>query len=239
MKSTVAAIATLGMLAVPALAADLPSRKEVVAPVYVPIFTWTGFYIGLNAGVGWQDKSSVYVTTPSGAITSVSTGNSSAGFIGGGQIGYNYQMGSWVLGVEADIQYADVGGKVNWGPYSWWGNGGGNDQYFGTVRARIGYAIDHWLLYATGGFAYGGFNSNWAGGSSDTTGWTVGGGVEYAFTQNWTVKLEGLYLNMNNNNQTLAFFNPPGGVLPAGTYTAVGQSSKGAGVVRVGVNYKF
>lgn len=241
--ATLVGVMVLGVASVPALAADLPSRKEAVAPVaYAPVFTWTGFYLGVNAGAGWQNKSNVYVTGPLGGVTSLSTGNSSAGFVGGGQIGYNYQVDSWVFGAETDIQYADVGGKLNWGPYTWWGGAGRNsNQYFGTVRARVGYAVDRTLFYVTGGLAYGGLNGTGGYHSSNSNaGWTVGGGVEYAFTQNWTAKLEGLYVNLNNSSKVLSYNNPaPVGSLPAGIYTASSHGGHGGGIMRVGVNYKF
>jgi outer membrane immunogenic protein len=221
-----------------AAAADLPSRKD--APIYspVPVYNWSGFYVGLNAGLGWSNSSTVYVTGP-GVNTSLGTGSDSAGFTGGGQIGYNYQTGQWVFGVETDIQYADVGGKVSWGPYSWWGTGGRGSQWFGTLRARAGYAVDRTLFYVTGGLAYGGLNDSWYHGSTSNTGWTLGGGVEYAFTPNWTAKIEGLYINLENGNKSLTQAFAGNGVLAAGTYSATGKGGQGGGVVRVGVNYKF
>jgi opacity protein-like surface antigen len=106
-----------------------------------------------------------------------------------------------VFGVEADIQYADLGGEANWSGYRYRFNAG-NDQYFGTVRARAGYAVDRMLIYVTGGLAYGGMSSNWWGGDNSATGWTIGGGVEYAFTNNWTAKIEGLYIDLDQGSHT-------------------------------------
>jgi outer membrane immunogenic protein len=206
------------------------------------LFTWTGFYVGLNAGVGWAGSRDVVVTGPTpGSSGILSGGGGDGAFVGGGQIGYNWQSGSIVYGLETDIQYVDTSGDVAWGPYTWWaGRGGGDGAYFGTVRARIGYAIDRTLIYITGGLAYGGLNTNpLTGDSTSNAGWTIGGGVEYAFTNNWTIKLEGLYVDLSEGRKTRAFFNPAGGLLPAGTYTATTDSSSGAGLVRVGVNYKF
>jgi outer membrane immunogenic protein len=142
-------------------AADLPSRAPPVAPIYyAPVFTWAGLYVGLNAGVGWGDSGGVLVTGPTpGSTGALSGGGGDGRFVGGGQIGYNWQSGAMVYGLETDIQYVDSGGSVAWGPYSWWtGRGGGDGAYFGTVRARIGYAIDRTLIYLTGGLAYGGLD---------------------------------------------------------------------------------
>lgn len=226
-----------------AFAADLPSRAPPIAPIiYAPVFTWAGLYVGLNAGVGWGDSGGVFVTGP----TAVSSGSLGGGgndgqFVGGAQIGYNWQSGALVYGLETDIQYVDTGGNVAWGPYDWWGGrGGGDGAYLGTVRARLGYAFDRTLIYITGGLAYGGLNTNpLTGNSTSNAGWTIGGGVEYAFTNNWTFKVEGLYVDIGEGRRTQTFVNPAGGVLPAGVYTATTSGGGGAGLLRVGVNYKF
>ena len=201
-------------LATTTVAADLPSRSPPVAPtIYAPVFTWAGLYVGLNAGVGWGDSGGVIVTGPT-AVSSASLGGGSSDgrFIGGAQIGYNWQSGAIVYGLETDIQYVDTGGNVAWGPYTWWGGrGGGDGAYFGTVRARIGYAFDRTLIYITGGLAYGGLNTNpITGNSTSNAGWTIGGGVEYAFTHNWTVKIEGLYVDTGEGRRAEAFVNPAG-----------------------------
>lgn len=243
-KSLLAGIAAAALLtAGSAFAADLPSRKYApVAPaVVVPVFTWTGFYVGVNAGYGWNtnnDNSSWYAPTTFYGYGGDS--GSDGGFVGGGQIGYNYQIGQFVIGAEADLQYADLGGKNNFG----YGNQG--MDWFGTVRARAGFAFDRALIYATGGFAYGGGNSSnnyyggyfgpsygYYGGNDDTsTGWTVGGGLEYAFTNNITAKIEGLYVSLDRGNNNTAFAYTPG-------YYFEGQKNNEFGVVRAGLNYKF
>lgn len=231
-------------LATSAFAADLPSRQAPPpAPVYVPLFTWAGLYVGLNAGVGWADSGEIGVNGPTAASSGVlsGVGGGDGRFVGGAQIGYNWQSGAIVYGLETDIQYVDAGGSVAWGRYSWWdGRGGGDGAYFGTVRARIGYAFDRTLVYVTGGLAYGGLNTNpLTGNTTSNAGWTVGGGVEYAFTNNWTAKIEGLYVDTGEGRRARSFDNAAGGVLPAGTYTAVSNGGGGAGLLRVGVNYKF
>lgn len=235
-----AAVVLASGIANSAYAADLPVRQA--PPVYVPVFTWAGFYIGLNAGVGWANSRNVHITGPTVASSGILSGGGGDGsFVGGGQIGYNWQSGAIVYGLETDIQYVDIGGRVAWGPYDWWrGRGEDDGGYLGTVRARVGYAFDRTLIYITGGLAYGGLNSNpLTGNNTSNVGWTIGGGVEYAFTNNWSVKLEGLYLDTSEGRKSRFFVNPPGGALPAGTYTATTDNSAGAGLVRVGVNYKW
>ncbi|TCR70572.1 outer membrane beta-barrel protein [Bosea sp. BK604] len=227
-------------LATSSYAADLPVRAAPPV-IYAPVFTWTGFYVGLNAGVGWSDSRDVVITGPTPGSSGILSGGGGDGvFVGGGQIGYNFQVGSIVYGVETDIQYVDVGGDVSWGAYSWWARGGNDGGYLGTVRARLGYAIDRTLIYITGGLAYGGLNSNpLTGNNTSNIGWTIGGGVEYAFTNNWTMKIEGLYIENGEGRKSRAFVNGPGGVLPAGLYTATTDGNGAGGILRVGVNYKF
>jgi outer membrane immunogenic protein len=209
-----------------ASAADLPVRAAPPAPIVaaVPIFTWTGFYVGVNAGYGWQDSNNngtVFVpagtvtpTAPAGTI--VFGDNNGDGFVGGGQIGYNYQIGSFVLGIEADLQWADLGGSsgVAIVPPAYLaagfvpaGTAGGID-WFGTVRARAGVAFDRALVYATGGFAYGGADDNNGFGGFNgfvndddvRTGWVLGAGFEYAFTNNLTAGIEGLWVNLDRSD---------------------------------------
>jgi outer membrane immunogenic protein len=166
-----------------ASAADLPRRAAPPVFVPVPVFTWTGFYAGFNAGYGFDASSNRTPTVigvnpastlvPAGtAVLAFSNGSRNDGFTGGGQVGYNYQFtpgSGFVVGVEADAQYVDFGrernrfGVVN----SVAGvNGVAAQQvfnpagvssldYFGTVRGRLGYAFDRTLVYGTGGFAYG------------------------------------------------------------------------------------
>src|SRR5918993_1354630 len=214
------AITTLAVSA--ASAADLPIRSAPPAPVFsaVPVFTWTGFYVGVNAGYGWQDNNDGSVFVPGGTIPGVAGGgtivygdDNGDGFVGGGQIGYNYQIGSFVLGLEADLQWADLGGNNGTAlvPAAFTaagfipaGTAGGID-WFGTVRARAGVAFGQALIYAPGGFAY-------CGGTDDggrlrlghhddvRTGWVLGAGVEYAFTNNLTLGVEGLWVNLEQED---------------------------------------
>lgn len=260
------------------MAADLPRRQA--APVFtpVPVFTWTGFYIGVNAGYGFANSdtnNSVFL--PAGSVVGSAGTNGTivfndnnddddGGFVGGGQIGFNYQVGTFVFGVETDFQYADLGGNrgrsSNQG-YTFFGtpglafappaatvsrNGTASLESFGTVRGRLGVAFDRALLYATGGFAYGfsdggdefcGFFNGGCNGGDDTRfGYTVGGGLEYAFTNNVTAKIEGLYVNLDENDRR-----------GQATYSLaqnrlfLSNSNNGGDsdffVVRAGLNFKF
>lgn len=222
-KYLLSSVAALGLVAAGAAsAADLPSRKgPVVAPIYAPIFTWTGFYVGVNAGYGFGNYD------VKGAATN--TLGDPDGFIGGGQVGYNYQIGQIVLGLETDLQYSDMkSSRVN----VIGGTNKGELEYFGTVRGRVGYAFDRFLPYVTGGFAYGQNKVTISGlgisASDDNThyGYTVGAGLEYAFTNNLTAKIEYLYTDLGEKRY----------------FTNLGVNQKignDFSVVRAGLNYKF
>jgi outer membrane immunogenic protein len=253
----------------------------VFAPA-IPVFTWTGFYVGVNAGYAWADSNrndDVIFFTPGSIVGSPTTtgtltlfnnnGGNDDGFTAGGTLGFNYQMGAVVLGVEGDLNWADIGGNNSnnnnvGGTYNFAGvlglafapppativtNGRGGIDWFGTIRARAGVAFDRALIFATGGFAFGGGGNNngfcggfvggGCGGDDDWRGgWTAGGGVEYAFTNNLTAKVEGLYVNLGkgDNNTVGAVYNLPTNTLFLGN----GRNGDDAfGLVRVGVNYKF
>jgi outer membrane immunogenic protein len=238
MRNLLLAATALTVVSAPAFAADLPARTAPAAPVvYAPAFTWTGFYVGLNAGYGWADGTDVFVTRPTGVVDSF-TGGSNGGFTGGGQLGYNWQSGAFVFGLEADIQYADFGSALTYGVYPLSGSEG---NYWGSVRGRLGYAIDRTLLYVTGGLAYGDVGTQLNSFSSGDTqaGWVLGAGVEYAFTNNWTGRIEGLWLNIDRSNAGGTITIPAGAAVPAGVYGVGARASNEFGVVRAAINYKF
>jgi outer membrane immunogenic protein len=150
-----AGTAALAIAATTVQAADLPSHYSP-APAYnaMPTFTWTGFYVGANVGYGWSTGTSRYYDPAFGYVGSSRKG----GFVGGAQAGYNYQFGMFVLGAETDLQYAAVGNKgASYGNVYYSGD---SDGYFGTIRARLGIALDRALIYGTGGFAYGDVGGN-------------------------------------------------------------------------------
>jgi len=210
-------------------AADLPYRSSPT-PMYsaAPTFTWTGFYAGVNAGFGWSVGSSRYFDPAFGRV-----GGSKNGFVGGAQAGYNYQYGMFVLGAEADLQYAAVGNKgASYGRTYYQGE---DDGYYGTIRARLGLAFDRVLVFGTGGFAYGDVGGNVAydtelgyhRDNGTNVGWTLGGGVEYAVTDNFIAKVEGSYVNLDTSDNYVL-----------GDRIGLRRDTE-FGVVRAGLNYKF
>lgn len=231
---------------------------------------WTGLYAGLNAGVGINHSN--YNLNPSGCfLTGVCGGspafnplrNDSAKlddtvFTGGGQIGLNYQIGSFVPGIEADFNYNGVNesDRVN-RPLS--APLAGNFvhtvkqkfDFLGTLRGRLGFTpVDRSLLYLTGGLAYGHVESRtnvlftldgdkYAGSSSSTqAGWTVGGGAEYGFSGNWLAKLEYLYVDLGSHAYSDPITNALAtGVDPAASYRTDVRTREH--IIRLGINYKF
>jgi outer membrane immunogenic protein len=234
-------------VSVTALAADL--RMPVKAPpIIVPTYSWNGCYVGLNAG-GMSSRAQQQVTIP-GFVTFDSDFRDSS-FIGGGQIGCNWQFDrNWVLGVEGDINYAhlDRGQNfhVNLGGEDTVGSQSTRLHWLATVRGRIGYAFDRTLLYATGGVAIGNVQSSvsavvstdaiFAGSYSQTrVGWTIGGGIEQAFTDRVSAKLEYLHFDLGSagyNVIQLAGATPLPGVWTASTRVS-------GDIFRVGVNVKL
>jgi len=293
-KFAVAAISALVIGTGAAVAADLPLKAPLAVPA--PLCTWCGWYVGANAGGGWHDGESVGLLVTPGAVNAALPANgtlsqnaaiagipgnlpfNASGFIGGVQGGYNWQFNRIVAGIEADIQGASIKGSANsvasvplvgFAVNAQTNVTVGNRlDYLGTVRGRLGFtAVPNLLLYGTGGFAYGGVNSNTtvsqmlagpavgaAGGlavandnfSGTRVGWVAGVGGEWMATQRWSFKLEYLYYDLGNvnyggtlNNLTTA----ASGAGPAGSLwysLGIASSTHMAGnIVRVGVNYHW
>ena len=245
------ALTTAGLSA--ATAADLPSQAPPPAPIIAaPIFTWTGFYIGGNLGAGWRDSNDdpVILTGPGipGGLaggTLIFGNNNDATFTGGGQIGYNYQIGSFVIGAEADIQGIDNNNDNNAvfipGPGFTGtfvpGEFENGADWWGSVRLRAGVAFDHVLVYATGGLAY----------TEDNTGWAAGGGVEWAMPVNWfgssavTLGLEGLWVSIDQDDDSTrptGTFTPVGGA-PVNVFLPRSNDEQDFFVARAKLNFKF
>lgn len=251
--SLLAGVAGVTLAAAAASAADLPARAAPpLAPIVAaaPIFTWSGFYVGVNAGWGWRDDDNQPVVLsgpgiPAGLTGTLNFDNGNDGTFGaGGQIGYNYQIGSFVVGAEADIQWINnddtdaffVPGAGFTGTFVP-GEFENNADWFGTVRLRAGVAIDRVLIYATGGLAY----------TEDNTGWTVGGGVEWALPANWfgssavTLGLEGLWVSFDeddDNNGFIGTFTPAGGA-PVDVFLPRNDDSQDFFIARAKLNFKF
>lgn len=235
MKKLLVGVALIGT-AVSAQAADLAVKAPYYkAPAITSVYDWTGFYLGVNAGVGLGRDRTVHDIT---GFSSNSTYLSPQGGLGGGQIGYNWQtnsfLGPLVLGVEADIQGADLSDtRTNLQPGIQYGQ---KLDWFGTVRGRIGLATGPVLSYVTAGYAYGNvktsvseFGTNVLSTSSGRSGWTWGSGVEAALGGNWTGKIEYLYLDLGDNTDSFTAFATPQSV----------RSDIRENIFRVGLNYRI
>ncbi|KQP55290.1 porin [Methylobacterium sp. Leaf399] len=258
-----------------AAAADLPRRAAPPVFVPVPVFTWTGFYFGINAGYAFSENDTIRTTginTPGGAqlnnnvlngLRRANVSTATEGFTGGAQIGYNYQFtpgSGLVVGVEADAQYMDLQQtRVEniflpaFNPNNLTNTYRTDLSFLGTVRGRVGYAFDKFMIYGTGGFAYGdvtqrisfttGLPVTYAASrSSMETGYVYGGGVEYALpTDSFlnffkssavTIKAEYLRYDLGSRNLLVGSVGGPG----------VGYNSRIAtegSIARAGLNYKF
>lgn len=252
-------------LAQPAVAADINLRPVYKAAPALPAINWNGFYAGVNAGysrghtttsltpndvydglIGTPDNPHEYDPFP-GSLKP-------AGFVGGGQIGFNVQSGLLLAGIEADLSYADlhksasvtgplfVGGQYTTSIDT-------NLDWFGTLRGRLGILVSpSLLLYGTGGLAYGEVKTTTTGtntfgcvgmiycitgtNSGVSTGWTAGGGFEYAFADRWTLKAEYLYADLGSRSVTLSDPEVPGSALTA-------KNDFSLQIVRAGLNYRF
>lgn len=219
----------------PYLLASALSVAPFAANAAPPVpFTWTGFYVGASAGFIHQGTTAIDLDGmffPAGTALDI-TGT---GGLFGVNVGYNYQMGALVLGLEADIALSTLDNTstalATAGPVF----ASSKLRNLGTVRGRIGYAFDRALLYATGGFAYGnvwnkiqfpGDANPRASISGTRTGWTIGGGLEYAITNNWTVRAEGLYVDLGRSTSA-----------PCTGCRFGFKNTYGLG--RIGLNFKF
>jgi outer membrane immunogenic protein len=339
MKKFLLSTVALATLTAGAMAADLPARRRAPAPyVAVPVFTWTGFYVGANVGAAWnrdrRDDFGLGNHTTAGGFAVVPAAGGVFGttgvfdrdsdrtsILGGVQIGYNWQMGGFVLGVEGDIQAIGnnnkrdglfgFGGTTNGfglaatnaqiaaanigapGNVAFFGNQGGllgsnrgGNDWFGTARVRAGFAVDRALFYVTGGLAFtdGGDDNHGFGGASNfggtavgvaaaapaffvagaplgvaatnnavwwgnndnnNIGWALGGGMEYAFTNSLSAKIEYLHVEFdrNKNNfagtQTVGVTNTGAAIVNNGNFSGRNNRNNGIDLVRVGLNFRF
>ncbi|MEI8177751.1 outer membrane protein [Aestuariivirga sp.] len=242
MKLIAASTLAIGLLAVPAMAAD-------IAPA--PTYSWDGVYVGVVGGYTWnnfnlsnikfQDLSGeAFIPGRDLGVTSWSTSMDGGSL--GGTLGWNYQTGAFVLGLEGDISYD-------------WANGD-NSKYkdtadftseadmtwFGTARVRAGYAVDRALIYATGGLAYGDVEGKihdvystatiTTNDSNGMWGWTIGGGLEYAITDNFTIKGEYLYYDLGQTDFSVSEGAPGWNKINANV-------DVNGSIVRAGLNYRF
>lgn len=252
---------SVALLTASASAADL--RRQPAAPVMPAIaaFSWTGAYIGLNAGYAWGEARQRVGLGGQWAIESAALQNRFAGdgggklrpnsFIGGIQAGFNYQMGSVVLGIEGDVNFLDLRRNrtaVSAGAPTYTFTRGVDTDWLITIRPRLGYAFDRTLIYGTGGLALADVKNRWSVSSSGgylksesssefRAGWTIGAGVEHAFTNNWTAKLEYLYTDLGSFSKASVYL--PGSTFVAPPYTETIRTRLTFHTIRAGINYKF
>jgi outer membrane immunogenic protein len=249
-RTSLAASAFVATSLVAAHAAELPV-KAPPAPVY---YNWTGPYLGVNLGGSWGHQSGEIFDEAGVGIFGFS--DNPDGVIGGGQIGYNWQFPGWgwgngfVLGIEADIQGSSERASDNFSvlvPPEVTGTLEDKLEWFGTVRGRAGIAFDRILPYVTGGWALGNRKLSglvtvdtlpetaFSASSNMNDGWTVGGGIEWAFWDHWTAKFEYLYIDFGNRDNTTLFgpLDTPASPLTLTTGHFIEN------IARAGVNYKF
>ncbi len=199
-----------------AWAADLPNTKgpPAFAPPPPPVFTWTGLYVGAQAGYEWGSTSAFLETYPGGAFIAPAVGISPSGVVGGGHIGYNYQFSQFVVGIEGDVEGTSASASALEGPGTYFHE---NAEIQGSVRGRVGWAWDRLLIYGTGGVAFASIRdlSTAPGVPSDSqtigrAGWTAGGGIEYALDPNWSVRVEYRYTDYGSYDFPLPNTNAPG-----------------------------
>jgi outer membrane immunogenic protein len=211
--------ALLAWTATGALAADLPrAMPPTKAPAFVPGYSWTGFYAGINGGYGWGSSN----------WDGFATDTDVNGGLAGLTAGYNWQVNALVFGLEGDIDWSNIRGSF--------ANAAcpagceTRNNWLATVRGRLGYAFDRVMPYVTGGLAVGDIHATpagLAGASATNAGWTAGGGVEAAIIGNWTAKLEYLYVDLGSTGCSVA---------ACGVASNVDLRTN---IVRAGVNLRF
>ena len=226
-----------------AQAADLAVKAPVFKAPALAIYNWTGFYIGVNGGgsVG-RDRTSLLIN--GGAISAEQSNLSPYGAIGGGQLGYNWQFGNWVLGVEGDIQGSGQRDRttclITCSPPNAFAQFDQRLDWFATARGRVGYATGPVLSYVTAGYAYGDVKTSIASPlgpfSNDTgrSGYAIGSGVEASLGGNWTGKVEYLYLDLGTINATQT-----AAIVGAAPVTGVLSTRVRDQIFRAGVNYRI
>ena len=213
----VSAIAVVTMMSA-ANAADLPRRHAampVKAPEYAAAFNWTGAYIGINGGGGWGRSN----------WSAIGTDFNTSGGMVGGTIGYNWQTGPAVFGLEGDLDWSGVKGDTSCGVA---GTCETRNDWLGTARGRIGYAFNRVMPYITGGLAVGNVKASSALGSTDETraGYALGAGIEANIVGPWSAKLEYLYADLGKTNCSSC--------VAGGTDVSFHEN-----IVRAGINYRF
>jgi len=243
-KMLLASTALLTVVSGSAMAADLSRPTAAPAPVYskapmMPVSSWTGCYVGVEGGAAWgrshhEDATGLAITGDYDVT----------GGLIGGEVGCNYQVAPvWVVGLEGDLSWVTKKGSASdIAPFNTAFISGTKENWLGTGRARIGFlATPQFLLYGTGGFAVAAVEADVTPPGLATLtetqtrwGWTAGAGGEYAFTSNWSVKVEYLFVQLQN----ASYFATPI-VTPVGTVLTRGNVPLNNNIVRAGLNFKF
>jgi outer membrane immunogenic protein len=276
-KLLLAGAAFAALIAGPAMAADLGAPVYRAPAVYVPVASWTGFYAGFNTGYGWENSSSTATPVQSFSSVGITTGGVPVvppvafsqqlnGPLFGLHGGYNYQIASWVVGVEGDFDWAGLNNSAQFVlPDPLLGSGGTatdgfmahqSIQWLASIRGRLGYAWGASLLYVTGGGAWEKVNTNYllstdtAGGvfaessaasfSNTRSGYVVGAGYEYMINPNWIVRGEYLHYGFNSGSNINPIFVACAVGGAAGVCGSnVTRNNDNIDVVRLGLSYKF
>lgn len=214
----VSALAVVTMMGA-ANAADLPRRRAempVKAPAYMPAFSWTGFYVGINGGGGFGRSN----------WSALGTNLDTSGGLVGGTVGYNWQAGQTVFGLEGDVDWSGIKGSDACGGLAC----ETKNDWLGTFRGRVGYAFNRVMPYVTGGLAVGNVKASTINGSNDETraGWTLGAGIEANIVGPWSAKIEYLYADLGKTTCSTCGL--------GATPTDVDFHTN---IVRAGINYHF
>ena len=246
MQRLATAIAAIALIGAPAFAADMAVKAP---PPPAPVYSWTGCYIGGNVGYGWgRNQVTDFLTLPGFNVGS----DTGTGVVGGGQIGCDYQAANWVFGVQGMFDGSGVTGSLvpngansAFNPLGFTSNErlGFKNEWFATLTARIGYVVQpQTLLYLKGGaaWAHNAYSDNdptipvFGNGSANPSGWTIGGGLEYAFLPNWSLFVEYNFIDFGSRNVTIVY-NPADGFTNPYGY----NEKQNLQTVLVGLNYRF
>jgi outer membrane immunogenic protein len=242
---SIASLSALLVASVSANAADISMPVKAPPPIIAPPFSWTGFYIGGNLGGAWANTT----ITDSRFGLNFSNGNNAV-FVAGGQAGFNYQFSNVVVGVEGDFDWAANNNNTTTGvigPLGHTFTASANDRWMATVAGRLGYAFDRWMIYAKGGGGWVGANSFTvtdvttgasvtAGNSNTLSGFLVGGGFEWAFANNWTLRAEYDFFGLSGRSFTVPVTAPVTIAVAGDTFTTGRNNIQ---MATVGINFLF
>jgi outer membrane immunogenic protein len=244
MKKLLLAVA-LGLLASPAAAADLPAYKALPS---APAFSWTGLYLGIHGGAGFGTKSFDYRdVTPAAPFLWQSSFPVNGGLVGG-QIGFNWQVNNWLLGIEAEGSWADLEGHSLCNTTIFFLNCASKTDALATATARLGFVMDRGLIFFKGGYAaahdqlsissvslppiVSNFNSSL---TDWRSGWTLGMGLEYMVLPGWSAKVEYDFMDFGSRTYN---FPASSALVPPATFTNW-SDTQFLHVLKFGVSYHF